>query len=146
MTWRPRAFALLALPACALLGCGQSDARHEPELPPVAAAVDGHLDPAPYREQIEATETLLYSPEPLDDDGWKQLSRALLELHNSIVFRDTSAPARETSRRLFFFSAQVDAESAPKHNADGLAVMRGVWEKIRSDQFTPADWFRTASR
>lgn len=147
MSWSPRALALLVVPACLLFGCGRNEPARDSEPPPVSAApVDGHVDPTPYREQIEATESLLYSAEPLGDDGWKELSRALLELHNSIVFRDTSAAARETSRRLFFFSAQVDAEPAPKHNADELAVMRGVWERIRAEQFTPADWFRTASR
>jgi len=130
------------------IGCERpASAPSEPA--PVSSAsgsVDGHIDPAPYRAEIEATEALLYSNEPLGDDGWKNLSRALLELHNAIVFRDTSAAARETSRRLFFFSAQVDAEPAPKHSADELAVMRGVWERIRADQFTEVDWFRAASR
>jgi hypothetical protein len=109
------------------------------------SSVDGHIDPAPYRAEIEATEALLYSSDPLGDEGWKNLSRALLELHNAIVFRDTSAPARETSRRLFFLSAQVDAEPAPKHNGDELMVMRGVWERIRADQFTEVDWFKATA-
>jgi hypothetical protein len=110
-----------------------------------AAPVDGHIDPAPYRSEIEATEAVLYSSDELGPDQRKTLSRALLELHNAIVFRDTSAPARETSRRLFFFSAQVDADSPPKRDTDELAVMRGVWEKIRAEQFTEVDWFRTAA-
>lgn len=148
MTRSQRAAAMIALPIGLLLGCDRSASAPKPVAPPVSApsSVDGHIDPAPYRSEIEATESLLYANEVLGDDGWKSLSRTLLELHNAIVFHDTSAAARETSRRLFFFSAQVDAEPAPKHNADELAVLRGVWEKIRSDQFTPADWFRTASR
>jgi hypothetical protein len=139
---------VMSLAVCPALGCKPKEAAPS-EPPPVAApvAVDGHIDPAPYRAQIEATEALLYQEDAaLGAAEWKDLSRALLELHNAIVFHDTSPAARETSRRLFFFSAQVDAESRPKHSADELAVMRGVWEKIREEQFTVVDWFRTAAR
>lgn len=131
------------------LGCKRTEsAPSEPaSVSSAAPSRDGHIDPAPYRAEIEATEALLYSSDALlGDAGWRDLSRALLELHNAIVFRDTSAAARETSRRLFFFSAQVDAESAPKHSENELAVMRGVWEKIRADQFTEVDWFRASAR
>ncbi len=154
MTGSQRAAAMfvlaLELPLAAALGCGRSEPAPAATPAPVAsnasAPVNGHIDPSPNRAEIEATETLLYSSESLGDEGWKNLSRALLELHNAIVFRDTSPAARETSRRLFFFSAQVDAESAVKHGDTELAVMRGVWENIRSEQFTTAAWFRTASR
>jgi hypothetical protein len=148
---QPRA-AAIALASTLALGFASACQRATPDpsdAVPVSApspAVDGHIDPVPYRAQIEATEALLYSSDALGDAGWKELSRSLLELHNAIVFHDTSVAARETSRRLFFVSAQVDAEPAPKHNADELAVMRGVWERIRADQFTEADWFRAASR
>jgi hypothetical protein len=60
------------------------------------------------------------------------------------VFRDTSALARETSRRLFFFSAEVEAASAKKQPDQQLEEIRGIWQKIRSDQFAAADWFHTA--
>lgn len=149
MTASHRAVALSALSLAAALGCGRTQSA-PPPIPPVSAdapaAVDGHIDPAPYRAEIETTEALLYSSQSLADDDWKGLSRALLELHNAIVFRDRSVAARETSRRLFFFSAQVDAETAVKHGDAELAVMRGVWEQIRADQFASADWFHTASR
>jgi len=143
-TW---AVAVAVAPlALAAAGCRRSEsAAGEP--PPVAAAperADGHIDPGPYRAEIEATEALLYTDREIGDADWRELSRALLELHNAIVFRDTSVAARETSRRLFFFSAQVDATSAPKHTSDELVVMRGVWEKIRADQFTDVDWFRAS--
>src|SRR5574338_702341 len=109
--------------------------------PAARAPIDGRIDPAPYRGEIEATEALLYGPAPQGGDGWKELSKALLELHNAIVFRDTSALARETSQRLFFFSAQVDAAPRGKYGDEQLKVMRGVWEKIRAEQFASADWF-----
>lgn len=139
--------------ACALaLACsrGESSPPSPPASPPapVSAAPAnglGPIDPAPYRAEIEATEAVLYSTDSLDDTGRKALSRTLLELHNAIVFRDTSAAARETSRRLFFFSAQVDAEPEPKDSNAELEVMRGVWEKIRAEQFTPVAWFRASA-
>ena len=134
-----RALAL----TCLVLACGRSESTHKPEAAPVPAPIDGRIDPAPYRAQIEAAEALLYAP-PQGDDTWKNLSKALLELHNAIVFHDSSALARETSRRLFFFSAQVDAAPSSKHADEQLRVMRGVWEKIRADQFARADWFHTA--
>ena len=129
-------------------GCGREEDTPPPvESPaPVAAPIDGHIDPTPYRAEIQATEAVLYSDQAPGEDGWKSLSRALLELHNAIVFRDTSMPARETGRRLLVFSAQVDAGGAPKRVEEERAVMRGVWEKIRAEQFAQADWFHTASR
>jgi len=111
----------------------------------VVAPIGGRIDPSPYRTEIEATEALLYTQAPLTDDGWKDLSRNLLELHNAIVFRDNSELARETSRRLFFLSAQVDAEPLARHSAEELVVMRGAWEKIRTEQFASADWFHAGS-
>jgi hypothetical protein len=148
MTASQRAATLCVLSAA--LGCGRSEPAPAAAQAPVAtnapAAANAHIDPGPYRAQIEAAETLLYSSDSLGDDGWKALSRSLLDLHNAIVFRDTSEPARETSRRLFFLSAQIDAATSGKHRDDELAVMRGVWEKIRADQFASADWFHTASR
>ena len=84
------------------------------------APIDGRIDPAPYRAQIEATEAMLYGGAQ-GDERWKNLSKALLELHNAIVFRDSSPLARETSRRLFFFSAQVDAATPGPHVDEQLA-------------------------
>ena len=134
-----RALALSLL----ILACGRSESTPPVEQPaPVPATVDGRIDPAPYRAQIEATEALLYAP-PEANERWKDLSKALLDLHNAIVFHDSSELARETSRRLFFFSAQVEAAPAGKHGDEQLKVMRGVWEKIRADQFASADWFHT---
>jgi hypothetical protein len=139
-----RAALLLALALA--FGCGR-DAPPKPPEPAEVASADGHIDPAPYRPQIEAAEALLYRDQGLELEGWKELSRALLDLHNAIVFRDNSAPARQTSRRVLFFSAQVESEAAASHHVeDQLAVMRGVWEQIRSDQFTRADWFKNAAR
>jgi hypothetical protein len=137
-----RAIALAAL--CLAAACSRSQSNQEvhPATAAPPAPIDGRIDPAPYRVQIEATEAVLYAP-PHGDEQWKSLSKALLDLHNAIVFRDSSALARETSQRLFFFSAQVDAAPAGKHVDEQLQVMRGVWEKIRADQFARADWFHT---
>jgi len=134
-----RALAL----TCLVLACGRSESTQKTEPAPAPAPIDGRIDPAPYREQIEATEAILYAPTQ-GDERWKDLSKALLDLHNAIVFRDSSTLARETSRRLFFFSAQVEAApNGGKHVDEQLRAMRGVWEKIREDQFAQADWFHT---
>ena len=137
---RAAALALLCLGAA----CGESRDSPPGAKTSPAPAIDGRIDPSPYRAQIEATEALLYGADP-NEARWKDLSKALLELHNAIVFRDTSPLARETSERLFFFSAQVDAAGAGKHPGDQLAVVRGVWERIRSDRFAAASWFHTAT-
>lgn len=142
-----RAIAIaLGLLALVAPGCRRDEAA-QPAVAaaPVAPPVNGHIDPVPYRVQIEATEALLYAPAAPGDEDWRNLSRALLELHNAIVFRDTSPEARETSRRLFFLSAEVDAVGKPKHAEERLAAMRGVWEKIREEQFAQADWFHAAT-
>ena len=75
----------------------------------------------------------------------RTLSKALLELHNAIVFRDSSPSARETSRRLFFFSAQVDAATPGPHVDEQLVAMREAWERIRAEQFASADFFHTGA-
>ena len=133
-----RALAL----TCLVLACGKSESTQKQEPVSAPAPIDGRIDPAPYRAQIEATEALLYAP-PQGDARWRDLSKALLDLHNAIVFRDSSALARETSRQLFFFSAQVEAAPNGKHGDEQLRAMRGIWEKIRADQFASADWFHT---
>jgi hypothetical protein len=137
-----RTIALAAL--CLTTACSRSESTQEAQSAPgpPPAPIDGRIDPAPYRAQIEATEAVLYAA-PRGDEQWKNLSKALLDLHNAIVFHDSSALARETSRRLFFFSAQVDAAPTGRHAEEQLQVMRGVWEKIRADQFARADWFHT---
>lgn len=139
-----RAISAATLSLC--VACGNSESAQKGERAPVAAPVpiDGRIDPAPYRTQIEATEALLYAA-PAGDDYWHSLSKALLELHNAIVFRDTSALARETSQRLFFFSAEVDAAASTRRPDEQLERMRGVWQRIRSEQFASADWFRTVT-
>jgi hypothetical protein len=135
--------AISAAALCLAVACGKSESAPErTAAPPAAAPIDGRMDPSPYREQIEATEALLYG-EAQSDDRWKNLSKALLDLHNAIVFRDTSPLARETSRQLFFFSAQVDAAKTGSHVDEQLVAMRGAWEKIRAEQFAPADWLHT---
>jgi hypothetical protein len=130
---------------CLGLACGRGNEAAKTAPVDAPAPVNGRIDPAPYRAEIEATEALLYASAPPTADDWKSLSRTLLELHNAIVFHDTSELARETSRKLFFLSARVDAEPAEHRSSDELVVMRGVWEKIRADQFASADWFHAAS-
>lgn len=142
MTGRVRA-AVLAV--CLATACGRGESPQPPAArEPVPAPIEGRIDPAPYRAQIEATEAVLYGNVP-GDERWKNLSKALLELHNEIVFRDSSELARKTSRRLFLFSAEVDAAPTGKHDEEQLEVMRGVWEKIRADQFARADWFHSSA-
>ena len=138
--------AISAAALCLALACGKSDSAQDaaPVAAPVPAPIDGRIDPAPYRTEIEATEALLYGGGQ-GDDRWKNLSKALLELHNAIVFRDTSPLARETSRKLFFFSAQVDAAQTGSHLDEQLADMRGAWERIRADQFASACTTSTTS-
>ena len=135
--------AALSLAAGLALACGRGDSARN-DSPPALPTINGRVDPAPYRNEIEATEALLYATQPLGDDGWKNLSKNLLELHNAIVFHDSSEQARATSRKLFFLSAEVDAEPQARHRPDELLALRGVWEKIRSEQFAAADWFRAS--
>jgi hypothetical protein len=135
-----RAIALGAL--CALAACSRSESTQEsPAALPPPPPIDGRIDPAPYRAQIEAIEAALYAAS--GDDQRKSLSKALLDLHNEIVFRDNSPLARETSRRLFFFSAQVEAAPTGRRADEQLQMMRTAWEKIRAEQFARATWFHT---
>jgi hypothetical protein len=138
--------AISAAALCLAVACGRSDSGQEakPAMAAAPAPIDGRMDPDPYRAEIEATEALLYGGEQ-SDDRWKHLSKALLELHNAIVFRDTSPLARETSRQLFFFSAQVDAAKTDSHLDEQLLAIRGAWERIRAEQFAPAAWLHVSS-
>jgi len=105
----------------------------------------GRIDPAPYRAQIEATEALLYSDDALSDDGWKALSKSLLDLHNLIVFSDGARSARETSARLFFLSARADAMSTSRHDEVELAQLRELWRKLCADKLAPVSWIHAQS-
>ncbi|MGH7289902.1 MAG: hypothetical protein ACREJT_01735 [Myxococcota bacterium] len=140
--------AVVALVCLALaLACGREERQSAPLAAPAPLAPvdgEGHIDPASYRAQIEAMETLLYA-ETLDDAGWRALSKALLDLHNEIVFRDSSASARDTSGRLFFLSARADAASATHHGERELESLRVLWEHLSSEKFAPADWIRAGA-
>ncbi len=103
---------------------------------------DGRLDPTRYRTQIEAAEVLLYSTDGLSDEGWKALSKAFLELHNEIVFADSSASARAASTRLFFLSARADAITSGRNTDVELAELRKLWQQLSAERFVPADWIR----
>lgn len=138
------------LPACLalLLACGRDEGRPAPDPRPVASArVDspGRLDPTPYRAKIEAAQALLFDSESLSDEGWKQLSQALLELHNEIVFHDESATARETSAQLFFLSARADATTSRGRSEPELAQLRELWLRLSDEKFAPADWIRAGA-
>ena len=131
-----------------VLACGREASEPAPATSQVESApVDplGRLDPGPYRAKIEAAETLLYSDEGLSDEGWKALSKALLELHNEIVFRDESGSGRETSARLFFLSARADATTGNSHGDTELAQIRELWRRLSEEKFTPAAWLRASS-
>jgi hypothetical protein len=139
-----RAGALLVCLAFAL-SCGRDERDRAPAAAPVAAAkvdAQGRLDPAPYRVRIEAAEALLYSDEELSEDGWKALSKALLELHNEIVFHDVTMNAREASARLFFLSARADAMKTARRSDAELAQLRELWRQLSAEKFAPADWIR----
>jgi hypothetical protein len=129
------------------LACGRGAREPEPPAAPEAIApvdAEGHMDPAPYRARIEAMEALLYT-ETLDDDGWRALSKAFLDLHNEIVFRDSSPSARDTSGRLFLLSARADAASTLHHGERELEKLRDLWEELSAERFVPADWIRAGS-
>jgi len=129
------------------LACGREEGAPAHAAPRSLAPVDGEgrLDPAPYRGRIEAVESLLYSSETLDDDGWQALSKALLDLHNDIVFRDSSAGARDTSGRLFFLSARAEAAATVQHGERELEDLQGLWQRLSEEKFAPADWIRAGA-
>ncbi len=131
--------------AALALACGPEDRSRAPEPVPVDQApvdAEGRLDPAPYRPQIEAAEAILYGSDSLDVDGWRALSKALLELHNQIVFRDSSPSARETSGRMFFFSARADAATVLHKSDAELAELRDLWEQLCTEKFAEVGWIR----
>jgi len=107
-----------------------------------AADAEGRLDPAPYRAEIEATQALLFADAELSEDDWKALSKALLDLHNQIVFHDSSQSAREASGRLFFFSARADVATSARHGEVERSELRDQWQRLCADKFAPADWIR----
>jgi hypothetical protein len=140
----PVALVCLAL----ALACGREDRDGAPVAAPTPLAPvdgEGHLDPAPYRARIEALEALLYSADTLDEEGWKALSKALLDLHNEIVFRDSSASARDASGRLFFLSARADAASTGRRGERELEDLRALWLRLSAEKFAPADWIRAGA-
>jgi len=127
------------------LACGRERQVPASASPPAARAAmdaEGRLDPTPYRAQIETAQALLYGDEELSEDGWKALSKALLDLHNQIVFADSSQSARETSGRLFFFSARADAATNALHGEAARESLRDQWQQLCAEKFARADWIR----
>ncbi len=138
-------FAVLFVCVSLALGCGGEEHSAVSAAPAVAPAPQdslGRLDPTPYRARIEATEYLLYSGDSLSEEDWRSLSTAFLELHNAIVFGDSSASARETSAQLFFLSARADATKSSSRDDVELTQIRDLWEKLSDAKFIPASWIR----
>lgn len=110
-------------------------------MPPVASkSANGLLDPTPYRAKLEAAQALIWAEPELDDASRKKLSEALLDLHNEIVFHDSSLDARETSGRLFVLSARIDATPPSMRGEREMARLRELWKELCAEQFSPADW------
>jgi len=131
-----------------VLACGRERQAASTAAAPIARAAEdaeGRLDPTPYRVQIETAQALLYDDEELSEDGWKALSKALLDLHNQIVFEEISPSARETSRRLFFFSASADAAASARHGQAARESLRDLWRQLCAEKFAPADWIHAES-
>jgi hypothetical protein len=133
----------LALLTCAVLAlaCGAEERAKPTYTPPVAApSVDGRVDPTPYRAKLEAAQALLWAEPELTDESRKALSEALLDLHNEIVFHDSSLGARETSGRLFVLSARIDATPQTLRGEREVLRLRQLWSELCAEQFSPADW------
>jgi len=132
-----------AILTCAVLAlaCGAEERAQPARTPPVAApSPDGRVDPTPYRAKLEAAEALLWSAPELTPESRKALSEALLDLHNEIVFNDSSLGARETSGRLFVLSARIDATPEPMRGEREMQRLRQLWSELCAEQFSPADW------
>jgi hypothetical protein len=140
--------AVLLVCVSLVLGCGPAERGEVAAAAPIATQAPappdslGRLDPTPYRARIEATEYLLYSGDSLSEDDWRSLSTAFLELHNAIVFGDSSASARETSAQLFFLSARADATKSSSRDDVELTQIRDLWEKLSDAKFVPTTWIR----
>jgi hypothetical protein len=132
--------ALLASAVLAL-ACGAEDRPRPAVTPPVASrSTDGRLDPTPYRAKLEAARALLWAEPELTDESRKALSEALLEIHNEIVFSDSSIGARETSGRFFVLSARIDATPPSMRGEHEVERLRQLWGELCAEQFSPADW------
>ena len=134
----------LVLVVCAALAlaCGSEERAQAPGPTPrvVAVSPDGLVDPTPYRAKLEATQALLWAEPELNDVTRKALSEALLDLHNEIVFNDSSLGARETSGRLFVLSARIDATPPALRGEREMLRLRELWNELCAEQFSPADW------
>jgi hypothetical protein len=130
--------ALLACAALAL-ACGAEERPPAPTPPVASKSHDGLVDPTPYRAKLEAAQSLLAESE-LTEESRKQLSEALLDLHNEIVFSDSSLGARETSGRLFVLSARIDATPPALRGEREMIRLRELWNELCAEQFSPADW------
>jgi hypothetical protein len=132
-----------ALLACAVLAlaCGAEERPKPAATPQVAApSADGRIDPTPYRAKLEAVQDMLWAEPELTGESRKALSEALLELHNEIVFNDSSIGARETSGRFFVLSARIEATPRAMQGEREMIRLRELWHELCAEQFSPADW------
>jgi hypothetical protein len=138
---RARRLCALAVCAALALACGAEDPAPDSAPAPVAAVRgDGLVDPTPYRAKLEATQALLWAEPELNEVTRKALSQALLDLHNEIVFNDSSLGARETSGRLFVLSARIEATPRALRGEREMRRLRELWTELCAEQFSPADW------
>ncbi|MCP4005457.1 MAG: hypothetical protein GY725_14790 [bacterium] len=142
---------LFAILAFWVLLCGSACERaaepaDAPEAGPaaeIAAVVSGKLNAEAFRQQIEALEKALYLDRPETADDYRAVGRAVLELVNAIGRIEGTHFGRSASGKLLFFSARAETGSEDPLIRD-LTPIRKEWEKLRSQYFSRADWFRRA--
>ncbi len=98
-----------------------------------------NLDPAPYRSQIEAVESVLFQNKPAELMTADRASSAIMKLSEEI---GKSPQGRAVSTELLFLSGRISSEADSGYSVMNLQRARSSWEEIRAQHFSEAAWFQ----
>jgi hypothetical protein len=101
----------------------------------------GAIDPTPYRDAIEAIESVLYREQPASWSDPEHVAGLAMQLGDR-VYADLGPPrGNEALTRLVDFATSLGAQAESGFAAPELDGPRAAWEALRADTFRHAPWF-----
>ncbi len=151
-----RGFPILPLLVLLLAGGGvgywwmHRPTRPPPEplfgLPGAASGISLRpLDPAPFKSEITALESVLYNPKPPDLLTPGRIGEAARALGQAVIRRGPKVMAQQAGSHILGFANQMSATEDVGYSLADLGRARTEWEKVRSAAFQGASWFRQST-
>lgn len=103
------------------------------------------LDPATFRPQIEALETLVYDASLVGYEHAGRIFRAASDLSDELGLDSGSPTRRRIAQEVLLFGQELAASGDVGYATVDVSAAQQEWEAIRAKIFREAEWFRRAA-